>query len=136
MRRSEIAARADCHPETVRFYERQGLLPPPPRNGAGHRIYGPAHLRRLRFVVRCRALGFSLEEIRALLDLVDRGGWTCAEVRERTARHLRTVRRKIEDLARMQATLEELIGRCSGAETPDCAVLEALFEPPAGDPAT
>ncbi len=136
MRRSEIAGRVECHPETVRFYERHGLLPPPPRNEAGHRVYGPAHLRRLRFIVRCRALGFSLEEIRALLELVDRGDCTCAEIRERTAAHLRAVQRKIRDLARMQATLEELIGRCSGGETPDCAVLEALFEPPAARPSS
>ncbi len=129
MRRGEIARQAECHPETVRFYERHGLLPAPPRSEAGHRVYAPAHLRRLRFIVRCRALGFALEEIRNLLDLVDRGDCTCAEIRERTMLQLDAVRRKIRDLERMQQTLDELIGRCSGDETPDCAVLEALFDP-------
>ncbi len=129
MRRGEVARRAECHPETVRFYERHGLLPPPPRDGSGHRIYGPAHLRRLRFIVRCRALGFALEEIRGLLELVDRGDCTCAEIRRRTSIQFDAVQRKIRDLERMRDALGDLIGRCSGEETPDCAVLEALFEP-------
>ncbi len=132
MRRGEVARRAECHPETVRFYERHGLLPSPPRNEAGHRIYGRAHLRRLRFIVRCRALGFALEEIRGLLELVDRGDCTCAEIRRRTSVQLEAVQRKIRDLERMRDTLGDLIGRCSGEETPDCAVLEALFEPEMG----
>ncbi len=129
MRRGEIAERIGCHPETVRFYERHGLLPSPPRDAAGHRVYDPDHLRRLRFVVRCRALGFSLEDVRSFLELVERGDWTCAGIRERTARQRQAVADKIRDLERMRDTLDDLLARCSGEETPDCAVLETLFEP-------
>ncbi len=128
MRRGELATQAGCHAETVRFYEKSGLLPPPPRSPAGHRIYGGTHLRRLRFIIRCRALGFSLDQVRQLLDLVDREQITCAEVQARSSRQLRSVEAKIRDLERLRGVLKELLARCTGDETPDCAMLEQLFE--------
>jgi len=128
IRRGELARRAGCHPESIRFWEREGLLPAPPRTASGHRLYGPEHLRRLRFLVRARALGFTLDEIRGLLALVDGRDWSCAAVRERTRAHLADVERRLADLARMRDTLADLVARCRGGETPDCAVIETLFE--------
>lgn len=128
MRRGRLARLAGCHPETIRFWEREGLLPAPPRTPAGHRIYGPQHLRRLQFLVRVRAMGFTLDEIRGLLALVDGRQWSCAEVRERTARHLGEVERRLADLIRMRDMLAQLVARCRGGRTPDCAVIETLFE--------
>src|SRR5215470_13178632 len=75
--RGALAARTGCNIETIRYYERVGLLPPPPRSAGGHRLYGEGLIRRLNFVRRSRDLGFSVEEIRELLLLVDGGTYTC-----------------------------------------------------------
>jgi hypothetical protein len=77
-----LAARTGVNIETIRYYERIGMIPPPPRSAGGQRRYEESHLRRLCFVRRCRELGFPLEEIRALLTLVDGGDYSCAEVRD------------------------------------------------------
>lgn len=101
-------------------------MPAPERSAGGHRQYSPAHRKRLCFVKRCRELGFRLNEIRALLGLVDGGDYTCAEVRERTATHLRDIEDKLRDLTRMRSTLRSMIARCDDA-VPDCPIVEALF---------
>jgi MerR family mercuric resistance operon transcriptional regulator len=108
MRRGELAQRSGCNIETVRFYERQGLLPAPPRTEGGHRDYAPEHLKRLIFIRRSRELGFTLGEIRGLLGLVDGSDWTCGEVRAMTLEHLADVRRKIADLERLARILEDM----------------------------
>lgn len=115
--------------ETIRFYERVGILPKPPRSAGGHRIYGQDLLMRLGFVRRGRELGFSLDELRGLLQLVDGGHYTCAEVRSITLDHLADVRRKIADLRRLERTLADVAGKCRGGKVPDCPVIEALFDP-------
>lgn len=115
--------------ETIRFYERVGILPKPPRSAGGHRIYGQDLLMRLGFVRRGRELGFSLDELRGLLQLVDGGHYTCAEVRSITLDHLADVRRKVADLRRLERTLAEVAGKCRGGKVPDCPVIEALFNP-------
>lgn len=115
--------------ETIRFYERAGILPKPPRSVGGHRIYGQDQLMRLNFVRRSRELGFSLDEIRGLLQLVDGGRYTCAEVKTITLDHLADVRRKVADLRRLERTLASVAGKCRGGKVPDCPVIEALFEP-------
>jgi len=115
--------------ETIRFYERVGILPKPPRSAGGHRIYSQDQLMRLSFVRRSRELGFSLDEIRGLLQLVDGGRYTCAEVKAITLDHLADVRRKIADLRRLERTLADVAGRCRGGKVPDCPVIEALFDP-------
>jgi MerR family mercuric resistance operon transcriptional regulator len=127
MTRGEVARVAGCGGEAVRFYEKAGLLPVPPRTLAGHRVYGPEHARRLRFIVHCRVVGFPLEAVRDLLDLIDRGAVTCAEVEARARAHLGLVRRKRAELARMEQALETLIARCDGRQVPDCPLIEALL---------
>ncbi len=114
--------------ETIRYYERIGILPAPPRGAGGHRIYDADHLKRLCFVRRCRELGFSLDDVRALLRLVDGGDYTCEEVRDMALAHLDAVRARIADLLAMERTLEDMTARCLGGEIPDCAIVEALFE--------
>jgi MerR family mercuric resistance operon transcriptional regulator len=86
--------------ETIRYYERVGLLPPPARSSGGYRLYGTAHLKRLTFVRRARALGFPLAEVRKLLTLADQKRRPCAEVRVVAAAHLEDVKGKIADLGR------------------------------------
>jgi MerR family mercuric resistance operon transcriptional regulator len=126
--RGGLAARTGCNIETIRYYERVGLLPPP-RSAGGHRLYGEGLMRRLNFVRRSRDLGFSIEEIRELLRLVDGGTYTCAEV-ERLARdHVREIRRKISDLRKLEKVLETMAAQCSGAAVPDCPIIDALFDP-------
>lgn len=124
----ELSRRAGVRIETVRYYERIGVMPAPPRTGGGHRAYGKAHVKRLAFVRRARELGFSLDDVRELLRLVDEGDVTCEQVRELTLRHLADVRAKIADLRRMERTLADTAARCAGDETPDCAILETLYE--------
>lgn len=126
LQRAALARRTGCNLETIRYYEKIGMLPDPPRTAAGYRVYQDDHVARLRFVLRARELGFSIEEIRGLLDLVDRGNQTCAEVKERTERHLTDVRSKIADLKRMEKVLAEAAEKCSGEDVPECPVLEAL----------
>ncbi|MGI9422847.1 MAG: MerR family transcriptional regulator [Hyphomicrobiaceae bacterium] len=114
--------------ETIRYYERVGVLPKPPRTEGGHRAYDETFARRLAFVSRSRRLGFSLEEIRSLLGLVDEHEYTCADVRELTLRHAAEARRKIADLRKLELTLKAMAAQCHGGRVPDCPIVDALFE--------
>lgn len=114
--------------ETVRYYEKIGIMPAPDRSAKGYRVYGTDHLKRLSFVRRSRQLGFSLDEIRGLLRLVDGHAYTCAQVRELTLDHVVEIRRKIEDLKRLKRVMEEMAAQCSGERAPECAVIDALFD--------
>lgn len=124
LRRGELAAATGCDIETIRYYETIGLVPAPPRTAAGHRIYGASHVARLRFILRARALGFSIEEIRGLLALVDGGTPTCAGMKQRTETHLADIRARIADLARIEAVLAETAAQCSGNDVPECPILD------------
>lgn len=126
LHRGELAQRTNCNLETIRYYEKIGLLPDPPRSANGYRIYDESHVRRLRFILRARELGFAIEEIRGLLQLVDGGNQTCAEVKARTEKHLADVRTKIADLRRIERVLATTAASCSGDDVPECPVLEAL----------
>jgi MerR family mercuric resistance operon transcriptional regulator len=120
-----LSAQTGVNTETIRYYEREGLLPSAPRTAGGHRVFGEAHLRRLIFIRRSRELGFSGTEVRTLLRLVD-GGYTCGEVRDLTLRHLVSVRAKIADLRRLEKALTTISSKCEGGDTPDCPIVEAL----------
>ncbi|MDZ7809475.1 MAG: helix-turn-helix domain-containing protein [Arhodomonas sp.] len=128
MRIGELARTTGVNIETIRYYEREGILPAPGRASNNYRVYTDAHRRRLKFVSRARALGFSLAEVRALLSMIDGGDYTCAKVKSLGEAHLSDVRAKIADLRRMEAALIELVAGCRGDHTPDCSMLEALFE--------
>lgn len=126
LQRAGLAKATGCNLETIRYYEKTGLLAEPLRGANGYRLYGEADIRRLRFVLRARALGFTIEEIRGLLGLVDGGTQTCAEVKARTELHLADVRAKIADLRRIAVILQETSAQCSGDAAPQCAILDAL----------
>lgn len=127
MQRAELARRAGCNLETIRYYEKIGMMPDPPRSASGYRIYDEGHASRLRFILRARELGFALDEIRGLLALVDGGTQTCAVVKERTELHLADVRNKIADLKRIEHALATTAAQCTGNEVPDCPILDALI---------
>ncbi len=116
-----------CHIETIRYYERIGLMPKPPRSPGGHRLYEDDHLRRLTFIRRSRELGFTLEEVRGLLRLVDGGSYTCAEVKTLTLDHAAEVRRKVADLRKLERVLADMAAECEGGEVPECPIIDALF---------
>ena len=127
MSRGELANQTGVNSETIRYYEKITLMPNPARSAGGHRLYDQSHLKRLSFIRRSRELGFSLREIRELLQLVDGGDYTCAEVRDRTVVHLDDVSRKIRDLQKMQKTLKSMASKCDGGLVPDCPIVDALF---------
>lgn len=126
LKRGELAKRAGCHLETVRFYERIGLMPKPGRNPGGHRVYGEADARRLRFILRARELGFGINEVRDLLAMKDGGRMTCGEMRDISLGHLAIIRGKIDDLTRLADTMQKVVAQCRGGALPDCPVVEAL----------
>jgi MerR family transcriptional regulator, mercuric resistance operon regulatory protein len=124
--RGSLARQTGVNAETIRYYEKIGVMPEPPRSEGGHRVYDETHLQRLSFIRRCRELGFVLNEIRGLLELVDTGHYTCAQVRDRTVVHLHDVQRKIADLQKMEGVLEEMVDQCEGELVPDCPIINAL----------
>jgi MerR family mercuric resistance operon transcriptional regulator len=126
--RGELARATGCNIETIRYYEKASLLPDPPRTASGYRVYAASHVSRLRFILRARELGFGLDDIRGLLGLEDRVVPTCAEVKTRTERHLADVRAKIADLRRIESALARTAAQCTGADVPECPVLDALSQ--------
>lgn len=125
--RGTLAKRFGCHLETLRYYEKIGLIPPPARTAGGHRLYQIGDQRRLRFILRGRELGFSIAELRGLLSLVDSNVYTCGEILDLTIDHLGSIRRKIADLKRLERTLARISDECSGGAVPECPVIDALW---------
>ena len=121
----ELSRQSGVNIETVRYYERIKILPAPPRTATGRRIYDYTHLRTLAFVRRSRELGFSLNEIRALIRLRPEKA-TCRQVREIAAHHLADIRAKLNDLKKLERLLARTLARCSGKTVPDCPVLDIL----------
>lgn len=121
-----LARQARCNIETIRFYEKIGVLAKPGRSAGGHRMYRPAHVERLNFIRRARELGFTLDQVRALLRLSDERDRPCAEVKSVAQIHLTEVHAKIDDLLSMQGALTDLISQCEAGDGTDCALLEAL----------
>lgn len=125
--RGSLGKQTGVNIETIRYYEKIGLMPDPDRSSGGYRIYDQSHLKRLSFVRRSRELGFTLHEIRELLELVDGGDYTCAEVRDRTIVHLEEVAQKIRDLQKMQRTLKTMAAKCDGGLVPECPIVDSLY---------
>ena len=128
MKTGQLSEQANCKIETIRYYERIGLLPEPIRSDAGYRIYDENHLRRLSFIRRSRELGFTIEEIRGLLNLVDGGDYTCCDVKTITMEHVKSIRQKISDLRKLEKTLSSIASQCTGDATPECPIIDALYE--------
>ena len=122
----ELASATDTKAETIRYYERIDLLPEPPRTAGNYRDYSLQHVSRLAFVRRARDLGFSIEQIRTLLDLADQKDRSCEAVDAIAREHLADVKRKLADLTALRRELEFVIGQCRHGTIADCRILEAL----------
>jgi len=123
-----LAERSGVNIETIRYYEKIGVMPKPARSAGGYRVYGNDHARRLHFVRRGRELGFSLDELRGLLRLVDGHAYTCQEVHALTIEHLKDIRQKIADLRRLERAMSDMATQCTGDQVPECPIIDALFE--------
>lgn len=125
----ELANAGGCTVETVRYYEKIGLLPEPPRSAGGHRIYVLEQLKRLSFIRRSRELGFPIDQIRELLRCVDEPGHSCGDLQDMAMLQSSAIQQKIDDLLRLQHALNDMSARCKGKGYPlkDCPVIEALF---------
>lgn len=122
-----LAKRASVNVETVRYYERRGLVKQPPRAASGYRQYGEETVDRIRFIKRAQELGFSLVEIAELLELRIRSAASCGAVERKAQTKIALVEQKIRELTRMRAALEQLAEACHANEpTVDCPILEAL----------
>ncbi|WP_374524822.1 helix-turn-helix domain-containing protein [Sphingopyxis sp.] len=126
MKIGELSRATGTNIETIRYYERIGLLPAPARTGANYRSYGGEHRARLSFVRHSRDLGFTIDEIRSLLDLSDHPDRDCADADRIAAAHLAQVEEKIAQLATLRDELARIVGRCRGGLAGDCRVIEAL----------
>ena len=122
----ELSRLCGVNIETIRYYEKIKMLPAPLRTEAGHRVYGPKETRILVFIRRGRELGFTLDQIRALLNLSGPGRASCAEVREIAKHHIEDISAKINDLAKLKHLLRKTVAQCSGGKAPDCPVLDIL----------
>lgn len=129
----EVSRRTGCNIETIRYYERIGLMPLPPRRGR-YRSYGAEDVSRLGFVRRARELGFTLDEVRALLGLAAGGEASCAEARDLAAAHLHDVRSRIADLRRMERVLAATVHACDEGTDKCCPLIAALSKPIAPPP--
>lgn len=125
----DLAKATDTKVETIRYYERIGLLPIPGRTSGNYRSYRPQHLGRLSFIRRARDLGFSLVQIRELLGLSDQRDRSCKAVDAIAREHLAEVDRKITDLAALRRELDNIIGQCSHGTVATCRIIEALSPP-------
>ena len=121
-----LSERTGVNIETIRYYERIGLLPAPARSEGRHRLYDESHGQRLVFIRRSRELGFSLNEVRELLGLTAGRKLTCHAVKDLAEQHVLDIRRKVRDLKRLERVLNDLASRCHGKDVPDCPILDAL----------
>lgn len=123
-----LSERSGVNIETIRYYEKIGIMPTPARSAGGYRIYRVEHERRLRFDRCGRELGFSLDELRGQLRLVDGHAYTCGEVHALTVKHLTDIRQKIADLRRLERVMSDMAARCTADQVPECPIIDALFE--------
>ncbi|KAF0813526.1 Mercuric resistance operon regulatory protein [Andreprevotia sp. IGB-42] len=129
MKIGELAQAAQCTVETVRYYEKEGLLPAASRTGSNYRSYGPEHAERLRFIRNCRALDMTHGEIRALLVLADTPGTDCGGINHLIDDHIGHVDARIQELLHLKTQLAELRQRCIGENALDeCGILHGISE--------
>jgi Cd(II)/Pb(II)-responsive transcriptional regulator len=134
MRIGELAHKAGVDVQTVRYYEREGLLDAPARTGSGYRVYGPEHLERLNFVRHCRSLDMPLAEIKRLIELSRDTRVSCEQVDALVLAHLDRVRAKLAALHTLETQLATLSAQCaSGHRVADCGILEELIHAAHGE---
>ncbi|HET7524411.1 MAG TPA: Cd(II)/Pb(II)-responsive transcriptional regulator [Burkholderiaceae bacterium] len=127
MKIGELAARGGCDVQTVRFYEREGLLDEPEREASGYRRYADRHLKRLQFIRHCRSLDIPLPEVRELLKFAAQPERSCAHVDALLDEHIERVRQRLAALRMLQRQLLALRGRCDGDPSHSCAILESFM---------
>lgn len=132
MTRGELARYGQVNPETIRYYERSGLLPLPERSESNYRLFTPSAVQRIRFIKRAQAVGFSLDEIRTLLELKFGADATCGEVRGMVNAKIEDIDHKIAALQAMRDELSALFEECPGGNRPteDCPILESFAHNP------
>ena len=128
-----LAKRSGATPPTIRYYEQIGLVRRAERRDGGHRTYGDADLQRLTFIRRCRELGFPIEQVRSLIELLENGGdRSCLDARDLARQNLNVVRTKLDELKALEADLAKLVSDCDAAcasgPSPDCVILEDLAQ--------
>ena len=129
--RGKLAELTGCNSETIRYYERVGMLHPPQRAENGYRLYSEDHVKRLGFIARAKALGFTTDAIRGLLEITDDSSrHTRAEVKQMTEQHIGDISRKIADLESLRARLNEISEQCDGAResAEACPILKSIYE--------
>ncbi len=133
LRIGELAASTATTPPTIRYYESIGLLPPPTRVASGQRLYSSDDVDRLRFIRRCREVGFSVAQVRTLLDVATSPERSCQEVRTMTEDHLGTIRARLNELRALERTMAGFVASCtdacSGGPGPACVPLRAMARP-------
>lgn len=122
-----LSDRTGVHIETIRYYERESILPKPSRNKAGRRVYDVSDVRMLNFIHKCRGFGYSLKEIVSLLELVDTSRFTCKKIHDRTLEQAQVVSKKIEQLKTMEKELLQMASQCDQGDMPECPIIDSLF---------
>ena len=126
-----LARRTGCNIETIRYYEKIGMLAPPPRTEGGFRLYSADDVRVLSFIRRARGLGFALPDVREMLRLMDERAQPCAAIQAVAARHVAAIRARVADLLGMEAAMAALMESCAnGAPTASCPLIETLSAAP------
>ncbi|MXO76185.1 MerR family transcriptional regulator [Altererythrobacter aerius] len=126
MKIGELSRATGTNVETIRYYERIGLLPEPERTGGNYRDYVPAHVERLSFIRHARGLGFDIADIRSLLNLGEEPDQDCGEADRIASGHLAAVERKIVQLEQLRSELGRMIAQCRGGQIADCRIMQAL----------
>lgn len=130
IRIGSLAAQSNCSVPTIRYYEEIGLLPKAARGESGQRAYGASDLHRLVIIRRCRDFGFSIEKIRALLDLITKPERDCISVRDLAAAHLLDVRKKLRELRELERALKAIVDSCNesclGGPVGECVIFEDM----------
>ncbi len=124
----ELSSKTGVNIETIRYYEREAILPKATRSSNDRRVYDDEDVKRLHFIHKCRNLGFSLKEIISLMSLVDAGNYTCKQVHELILLHAKDVSEKISDLRRMEHVLFEMADQCSQGNVAECPIIDSLFD--------
>jgi DNA-binding transcriptional MerR regulator len=124
----EVAKKTGLKVPTIRFYEQEGLVRPPPRTQSGRRLYSDGDVRRLTFVRHARTLGFELPDIRSLLDLADHPERPCGDADRIASNNLETVRLRIEQLRALEQELSRMIVACEGGPASECRIIESLSD--------